>query len=85
MGCRRGPLNSAYRCPSRPAPRRDGAGQFDNDWPGLFVRGDTAHTLMMRIRQLAERLAGHPDFDVTDAMGQLMRYADMIAEDVVVR
>jgi hypothetical protein len=60
-----------------------GAVQFGDDWPGLFIRGDTAHWLMMRLRQLARLLADHPNPDVADVLGTLGWYAEMIEQDVI--
>jgi hypothetical protein len=62
-----------------------GAIQFQDDWPGLFIRGDDAIILMSAIEQLRERLADHPDVIVASALNRLSRYADIIARDVVVR
>lgn len=58
--------------------------QFGNDWRGLFIRGDNAAVLMLRIRQLAKRLMDYPDADVTEILGQLAEFADMIERDVIV-
>ncbi|HEV3438751.1 MAG TPA: hypothetical protein VG122_15405 [Gemmata sp.] len=62
-----------------------GAVQFGDDWPGLFIRGDNAQALMFLIRRMAALLSDHPDTDVTHAMEELMGYAEMIAQDVIVR
>src|SRR5262249_16509982 len=62
-----------------------GAMQFQDDWPGLFVRGDDAITLSSAIEQLRERLADHPAVAVAWARNRLARYADIIARDVIVR
>ena len=62
-----------------------GAMQFQDDWPGLFVRGDDAFMLLAAIEQLQERLAGHSDVVVASALQRLARYADIIAQDVIVR
>jgi hypothetical protein len=59
--------------------------QFQNDWPGLFVRGDDAIVLMSAIQQLSERLADHPDVVIASALAQLSRYAEIITRDVIVR
>jgi hypothetical protein len=64
---------------------RTGAMQFQDDWPGLFVRGDDAIMLLAAIEQLQERLADHPDVIVASALNRLSRYADVIARDVIVR
>ena len=62
-----------------------GAIQFENDWPGLFLRGDQAVVLLSRIRGLQERLASHPDAVVAAALIELGKIADLIERDVVVR
>jgi hypothetical protein len=62
-----------------------GAMQFQDDWPGLFLRGDDAIMLLSAIQQLRERLADHPDVVVASALNGLARYADVIARDVIVR
>ena len=61
-----------------------GAIQFENDWPGLFIRGDQAVVLLFRIRGLQERLANHPDVAVAAALIELGKIADLIERDVVV-
>ena len=62
-----------------------GAIQFENDWPGLFIRGDRAISLLSKIRGLQERLANHPDVVVTACLIELGEIADLIERDVVVR
>jgi len=64
---------------------RTGAIQFENDWPGLFIRGDDAIVLLSRIRGLQERMAGHPDVVAAAALIELVKIADLIERDVVVR
>jgi hypothetical protein len=59
--------------------------QFQDDRPGLFIRGDDAIVLHARIRGLEQRLADHPDVVVAAALIQLKRMADIIERDVVVR
>jgi hypothetical protein len=61
-----------------------GAMQFQDDWPGLFVRGDDAIMLMAAIERLQERLSDHPDVVVASALNRLSRYADIIDKDVIV-
>lgn len=58
-----------------------GAMQFQDDWPGLFIRGDTAVSLHASIRGLQERLADHPDALVAAALIQLQGIADIIERD----
>ncbi len=62
-----------------------GALQFQDDWPGLFVRGDTAISLHISIRALEQRLANHPDAVVTAALLKLKEIADIIEREVIVR
>ena len=62
-----------------------GAIQFQNDWPGLFIRGDQAIDLLSNIRGLQVRLAGHPDGVVALALLQLGKIADIIQRDVIVK
>jgi hypothetical protein len=62
-----------------------GAVRFGNDWPGLFIRGDEAHNLMLRIRQMTGALGDHPDAEVSNVLWLLTYYADMIDEQVIVR
>jgi hypothetical protein len=59
--------------------------QFQDDWPGLIVRGDGAIMLMSVIEQLRERLTDHPDVIVALALNRLSPYVDIIARDVIVR
>lgn len=59
--------------------------QFQDDWPGLFIRGDDAIALMSSIQQLQARLADHPDIVVALALSRLVPYADIIARDVIER
>jgi hypothetical protein len=62
-----------------------GAMQFQNDWPGLFIRGDAAFDLHMKIRTLQQRLAGNQDAAVTLSLMVLGDLADIIEQDVIVR
>jgi hypothetical protein len=62
-----------------------GALQFQNDWPGLFIRGDDAIDLMIKIRSLSERLGGHEDAVVYGSLRRLNEIADMIERDVILR
>ena len=62
-----------------------GAMQFKDDWPGLFIRGDSAYIVAGAIRELQSRLAEHPDGRVASALTMLARYADIIEQDVLVR
>ena len=62
-----------------------GAIQFQDDWPGLFVRGDDALGLLSAIRQLAARVEVHVDPVVALALARLQSVADIIERDVRVR
>ena len=62
-----------------------GALQFQNDWPGLFLRGDSAGSLLSAIRGLQQRLGSHPDSTVGALLIQLGQVADIIERDVIVR
>jgi hypothetical protein len=62
-----------------------GALQFQNDWPGLFIRGDRASALLSSIRGLQQRLAHHNDPVVAAVLIQLGEIADIIDRDVIAR
>ena len=62
-----------------------GAIQFENDWPGLFLRGDSAIALRATILGLQQRLASHPDSAVGALLSQLSLIADTIERDVMFR
>jgi hypothetical protein len=59
-----------------------GAMQFQDDWPGLFIRGDDAIALLQEWREIQRALEGNgvPYFGVT-----LDKIAELIERDVVVR
>lgn len=61
-----------------------GAMQFQDDWPGLFLRGDAAISVLSAIRIL-QQFANHQDIAVVAAVNRLQRIADMIDRDVVQR
>lgn len=61
-----------------------GAIQFQNDWPGLFVRGNEAIDLLANIRALQQRLDTHPDTTIAAALIKLGKIADLIEREVVV-
>jgi hypothetical protein len=62
-----------------------GAIQFENDWPGLFLRGDSAIALRGTILGLRQRLVSHPDPAIGALMFQLGQIADSIERDVMIR
>jgi hypothetical protein len=61
-----------------------GALQFKDDWPRLFIRGDDAIDLMLKIRHLSERLGEHEDVVVYGSLLHLNKIADIIERDVIV-
>jgi hypothetical protein len=62
-----------------------GAMQFQNDWPGLFIRGDSAVPVKTAIRRLQEYLRDCQDVEVASALSVLGEIADIIDQDVIVR
>lgn len=64
---------------------RTGAVQFRLDWPGLFVRGDTAIVLAMAIRNLQKELASSDNLVVISSLKKLATIADIIEQDVRVK
>jgi hypothetical protein len=62
-----------------------GAVQFEGDWPGLFLRGDTAIAAAMSIRILQSRLAENDDAIIRSALSRLAKIADIIEQDVEVK
>ncbi len=59
-----------------------GAIQFQDDWPGLFLRGDTAIPLADKIRYLEKALSNHPDKIIGIVLFQLGELATIIENDV---
>ncbi len=60
-----------------------GAIQFNNDWPGLFVRGDTAFALMLELKQILQTLEEQGN---RDCHTHLVRsVVNIIEADVIVR
>jgi hypothetical protein len=62
-----------------------GAIQFRDDWPGLFVRGDTAIPVGVAIRDLQRRLGVHSDPAIRDALHLLDEIATIVEEGVWLR
>jgi len=62
-----------------------GALQFQNDWPGLFIRGDKAIDVASKIRHLQQRLANSQDGTVVLSLHVLGEVADIVERDVKVR
>lgn len=59
-----------------------GAMQFQQDWPGLFIRGDDAMLLASLIRELEARLADSDDGRISVALYHLAKIAEIIECDV---
>ena len=57
-----------------------GAIQFQDDWPGLFVRGDDCLRLVLEMRLLQEWLGATNKLPST-----LQRIAQLIEQDVIVQ
>jgi hypothetical protein len=62
-----------------------GAMQFQDDWPGLFIRGDAAISIAAAIRRLQEHLKDPKSGPIYTAMHLLSPIADIIEQDVIVR
>jgi len=62
-----------------------GAMEFQQDWPGLFVRGDNAAEVSTAIRRLQQHCADHDHWKVCVSLDVLGRIADIIEQDVMVR
>jgi hypothetical protein len=62
-----------------------GAMQFQGDWPGLFIRGDSAIDMASKIRHLQQRLSDTQDGVVALSLGVLGKFADIIERDVQMR
>ena len=60
-----------------------GAMKFENDWPGLFLRGDTAIPMAVAIRYLQKALADNPDPTIHVALHRLDEIAKIVEEDVI--
>ena len=82
MTKRRAPMRIPLPGGSGPAPT--GAVQFEQDWPGLFIRGDEAIGIAFMIRTLVRKLSDTTDPEVALALVNLERYADLIERDVKV-
>jgi hypothetical protein len=62
-----------------------GAMQFQDDWPGLFIRGDSAVSVLFAIRRLQVHFRDCDDLEVASALSVLGSLADIIDQDVIVR
>jgi hypothetical protein len=61
-----------------------GAIQFQDDWPGLFVRGDNAIKLRSAIRILHRHLGDHNEAAVRIVLSELAGFAEIIEREVMV-
>ena len=59
-----------------------GAVQFQDDWPGLFIRGDTAIIMAHAIRTLEASLRDTADVVVASQLMKLARLAEIVERDV---
>jgi hypothetical protein len=62
-----------------------GALQFQDDWPGLFIRGDDAIGLLWAIKQLSASIGNTPDLNAASALAKLKGIAEIIERDVFIR
>jgi len=58
--------------------------QFQDDWPGLFVRGDDAIFACAAIRELQKQLSSYPEVAVKRELSRLGRLAEVIEREVMV-
>lgn len=63
-----------------------GAVQFGNDWPGLFIRGDDAFSLFLKIKILREFIQNLPEktIEIELALDELMGLYNTIQKDVII-
>jgi len=57
-----------------------GAVQFQNDWPGLFIRGDECMGLALRLGLLKQKIG-----ETAFAASGLQGLVDVIERDVIIR
>ncbi len=62
---------------------RTGAMEFENDWPGLFIRGDDCIALLGELKEL-KKIAGH-HWGGSFFPFKCDRIIEIISEDVIVR
>lgn len=67
-----------------------GAIQFNDDWPGLFIRGDQCIDLLTRLDYAIKYLHGYVPFDKQEiwfhlALKGLEGVKDMIQNDVLIK
>ena len=61
-----------------------GVMQFKNDWPGLFIRGDSAVPVLHAIRRLRKHCTDMEALEVQISLVALDRIAAIIEKDVIV-
>jgi hypothetical protein len=62
-----------------------GALQFQDDWPGLFIRGDDAMRILGAIRQIQEYVDERDAYEIAAPLTALTEIAGIIERDVIVR
>ena len=62
-----------------------GALQFQDDWPGLFIRGDDAMQILGAIRRIQEFVDKRDAYEIAAPLIVLSEIADIIDHDVVLR
>jgi hypothetical protein len=62
-----------------------GAVQFGDDWPGLFIRGDNAHSLAMNLSQLEVSLQEKDHAKADAFMSQVKWLVAVIQGEVIVK
>lgn len=76
----------ARLCPQPDGGRVEtGAVQFGSDWPGLFIRGDTAAYLAMLIRSLLAEGESPEPLSFMLTRSNLKAIADLIETDVIAK
>ncbi|GAB5405732.1 MAG: hypothetical protein Aurels2KO_39630 [Aureliella sp.] len=81
----RKPIRTQIPVPGGSGLTPTGAMEFQQDWPGLFVRGDNAVQLSTAIRRLQHHCSDHDHWEVSVSLDVLGEIAGIIELDVVVR
>lgn len=58
-----------------------GAVQFNDDWPGLFIRGDEAFALMLELKQILQTLGENDESGYSAYV--IKKIIDVIEQDVI--
>jgi len=58
--------------------------EFQDDWPGLFIRGDHAYDVLRAIRRLQQHCSNHKHWEVRRSLELLNGIAEVIENDVLV-